>query len=38
MNGEIDPATGLPCLDSEGLFFVETVPISDTQFKNMSGL
>ena len=26
-NGEIDPAAaGLPFLDSEGLFFVETVP------------
>ena len=37
-NGEIDPATGLPFLDSsESLFFVETVPLSETQFKNMSG-
>ena len=36
-NGEKDPATGLPFLDSEGLFFVETVPISETRFKNMPG-
>ena len=25
-DGDIDPATGLPCLDSKGLFFVDTVP------------
>ena len=36
-NWEIDPAPGLPFLDSEGLFFVETVLLSETQFKNMSG-
>ena len=36
-NGTIDQATGLPFVDSEGLFFVETVPISGTQFKRMSG-
>ena len=35
-NGETDPATGLPFLDSEGLFFVESVQLSETQFKNMS--
>ena len=32
-NGEIDPAIGLPFL---GLFVVETVPLAETQFKNMS--
>ena len=36
-DGEIDPATGLPFLDSEDVFIVETVALSDTQFKNMSG-
>ena len=37
-NGKIDPAIGLPFLDSsEGLFFVETVPFSETQFKKRSG-
>ena len=36
-NGDIDPATGPTFLDSEGFFFVETVPMSATQFKNMSG-
>ena len=36
-NGEIDPATGLPFLDSKGVFFVKTVLFSDTQFKTMSG-
>ena len=36
-NGEIDPSTGIPFVDSEGLFFVETVPISETQFKSISG-
>ena len=32
-NGKIDPANGLLFLDLEGLFFVETVPLSETQFK-----
>ena len=36
-DGEIDPATGLPFLDSEDVFIVETVALSDTQFTNMSG-
>ena len=36
-NEEINLATQLPFLDSEGLFFFETVLISETQFKNMSG-
>ena len=32
-NGKIDPANGLLFLDLEGLFFVETVPLFETQFK-----
>ena len=38
-NGEIDPATGLPFVNLESLFFVETIPMSELdsepQFKNM---
>ena len=36
-DGEIDPTTGLPFLDLEVFFFVETVPLSETQFENMLG-
>ena len=36
-NEEIDPAAGLPFLDLEGLFLVEAVPMSETQFKTVSG-
>jgi hypothetical protein len=36
-NGNIDQATGLPFVDSEDLFFVETIPLSETQFKSISG-
>jgi len=35
--GEIDPATRFPFADSEGLFYIETTPISETKFKKMSG-
>jgi hypothetical protein len=37
VNGEIDPATRFPFADSNGLFYIETVPISETKYKTMSG-
>ena len=37
VNGEIDPATQFPFADSNGLFYIETVPISETKYKTMSG-
>ena len=36
-DGQIDQATGLPFADSKGLFYVETVPISETKYLSMSG-
>ena len=37
VDGEIDPATRFPFADSKGLFYIETVPISETKYKTMSG-
>ena len=37
VNGQIDPATGFPFADSDGLFFIETVPISESKYLTMSG-
>jgi hypothetical protein len=37
VNGEIDPATQFPFADSDGLFYIETIPISETKYKTMSG-
>lgn len=37
VNGEIDPATQFPFAHSKGLFYIETVPISETKYKTMSG-
>ena len=37
VNGEIDPATRFPFAESDGLFYVETIPLSETKYKTMSG-
>ena len=37
VNGQIDPATGFPFADSDGLFFIETVPITESKYLTMSG-
>jgi hypothetical protein len=37
VKGEIVPATRFPFADSEGLFYIETVPISETKYSTMSG-
>ena len=37
VNGEIDPATRFPFAESDGLFYVETIPLSETKYKSMSG-
>ena len=37
VKGEIDQATRFPFAESEGLFYVETIPISETKYKTMSG-
>ena len=36
-DGQIDPATGFPFAESEGLFYVETVPITESKYQTMSG-
>ena len=35
--GQIDPATGFPFAESEGLFYVETVPITESKYKSVTG-
>ena len=35
--GQIDPATGFPFAESEGRFYVQTVPITESKYKSMSG-
>lgn len=37
VKGEIDPATRFPFAESEGLFYIETIPLSQTKYKTMSG-
>ena len=37
VKGEIDPATGFPFAESDGLFYIETEPISESKYLSMSG-
>ena len=37
VDGEIDPSTGFLFAKSDGLFFIETVPLTESKYSSMSG-